>query len=98
MSQSVVDRVSSLPLVSSTYGLVTSVYSSTKEQHPYLRTVCEAAEHGVRSVTAAALSTASPLMGKLEPQSKSPPSVVRFIDQNRRADQLSHSKQEVQSP
>lgn len=68
--QNVVERVSSLPLVSSTYGLVSSVYSSTKHTHPYIRTVCEAAEQGVRSLTAVVFTTASPLIDKLEPQSK----------------------------
>lgn len=66
--QSVVERVSSLPLVTSTYRLVFSVYSSTKDNHPYIRTVCEAAEQGVRTITSVALTTASPIMDKLEPQ------------------------------
>ncbi|XP_032367491.1 perilipin-2 isoform X1 [Etheostoma spectabile] len=66
--QNVVARVSSLPLVSSTYGLVSSMYSTTKDNHPYIRTVCEAAEQGVRSITSVALTTASPILGKLEPQ------------------------------
>lgn len=70
--QNVVDRVTSLPLVSSTYGLVYSVYSTTKDHHPYIKSVCEAAEQGVRTITAVALTTASPIMGKLEPQSKNP--------------------------
>ncbi|RVE60626.1 hypothetical protein OJAV_G00182790 [Oryzias javanicus] len=68
ISKSVVERVSSLPLVSSTYSLVFSVYSSTKDNHPYIRTVCEAAEQGVRTITSVALTTASPIMDKLEPQ------------------------------
>ncbi|XP_039997297.1 perilipin-2 [Xiphias gladius] len=67
-NQNVVERVTSLPLVSSTYGLVSSVYSTTKDTHPYIRTVCEAAEQGVRTVTSVALTTASPIMDKLEPQ------------------------------
>ncbi|XP_011485686.1 perilipin-2 [Oryzias latipes] len=67
-NQSVVERVSSLPLVTSTYRLVFSVYSSTKDNHPYIRTVCEAAEQGVRTITSVALTTASPIMDKLEPQ------------------------------
>lgn len=66
-----VERVSSLPLVSSTYGLVSSVYSSTKHTHRYLRSVCEAAEQGVRSLGSAALLTASPIIHRLEPQSES---------------------------
>ncbi|XP_037333928.2 perilipin-2 [Pungitius pungitius] len=67
-NQNVVERVTSLPLVSSTYGLVSSAYSSTKGTHPYIRTVCEAAEQGVRTITSVALVTASPIIGKLELQ------------------------------
>lgn len=65
-----VDRVTSLPLVSSTYDMVSSMYSNTKDLSPYIKTVCEAAEQGVRTITSVALTTASPIMGKLEPQSK----------------------------
>ncbi|KAM6909335.1 perilipin-2 [Xenentodon cancila] len=67
-NQSVVERVSSLPLVSSTCSLVFTVYSNTKHNHPYIRTVCEAAEQGVRTITSVAVTTASPILGKLEPQ------------------------------
>uniref|UniRef100_A0A8C6T8S5 Perilipin 2 n=1 Tax=Neogobius melanostomus TaxID=47308 RepID=A0A8C6T8S5_9GOBI len=65
---SVVERVVSLPLVSSTYGLVSSVYANTKDNHPYLKTACEVAEQGVRTITSVALNTASPILDKLEPQ------------------------------
>ncbi|XP_034020657.1 perilipin-2 [Thalassophryne amazonica] len=68
VSQNVVERVTSLPLVSSTYGLVSSVYSNTKDTYPYIRCVCEAAEHGVRAITSVAFTTASPIIEKLEPQ------------------------------
>lgn len=74
--------MSSLPLVSSTYGLVSSVYSSTKHTHPYIRTVCEAAEQGVRSITAVVFTTASPIIDKLEPQSKNDWSPVGVRCQN----------------
>ncbi|KAI9543510.1 Perilipin-2 [Dissostichus eleginoides] len=67
-NQSVVDRVTSLPLVISTYGLVSSVYSNTKDTHPYLKSVCEVAEQGVRTITSVAFTTASPIIDKLEPQ------------------------------
>ncbi|XP_038130718.1 perilipin-2 [Cyprinodon tularosa] len=67
-NQSVVERVTSLPLVSSTYSMVFNVYSNTKDNHPYIRSVCEAAEQGVRTITSVALTTASPIIGKLEPQ------------------------------
>ncbi|XP_037613896.1 perilipin-2 [Sebastes umbrosus] len=66
--QNVVERVTSLPLVSSTYDLVSSVYTNTKDTHPYIKTVCEVAEQGVRTITSVALTTASPIIGKLEPQ------------------------------
>lgn len=68
--QSVVERVSSLPLVSSTYDLMSTVYSNTKSTHPYFRTVCEVAEVGVRSVSSVVFITASPIINKLEPQRK----------------------------
>ncbi|XP_035004818.2 perilipin-2 [Hippoglossus stenolepis] len=68
LHQNVVERVTNLPLVSSTYGLVSSMYCTTKDTHPYIRSVCEAAEQGVRTITSVALTTASPIMDKLEPQ------------------------------
>lgn len=67
-NQNVVERVVSLPLVSSTVGLVSSVYTNTKDNHPYIKSVCEAAEQGVRTITSVALNTASPILDKLEPQ------------------------------
>ncbi|NXP19945.1 PLIN3 protein, partial [Scytalopus superciliaris] len=66
--QSIGTRVASLPLVSSAYGVVSSAYSSTKESHPYVRSVCDAAEQGVKALTAAAVSGAQPLLTRLEPQ------------------------------
>lgn len=66
--QSVVTRVANLPLVSSTYDMVSSAYVSTKDQHPYLRSVCEMAEKGVKTVTSAAVTSALPIIQKLEPQ------------------------------
>lgn len=65
---SVVTRVANLPLVSSTYDLVSSTYVSTKDQHPYLRSVCEMAEKGVKTVTSVAVTSALPIIQKLEPQ------------------------------
>lgn len=65
---SVVTRVASLPLVSSTYELVSSAYVSTKDQHPYLRSVCEMAEKGVKTVTSVAVTSALPIIQKLGPQ------------------------------
>ncbi|XP_067414454.1 perilipin-3-like [Emydura macquarii macquarii] len=66
--QNVVSRVASLPLVSSTYDMVSTAYASTKENHPYIRSVCDVAEKGVKTITAAAVGGAQPLLTKLEPQ------------------------------
>ncbi|KAM7320331.1 hypothetical protein ACRRTK_020774 [Alexandromys fortis] len=58
---STVTRVANLPLVSSTYDLVSSAYISTKDQRPYLRSVCEMAEKGVKTVTSVAVTSALPI-------------------------------------
>ncbi|XP_052558761.1 perilipin-3-like isoform X2 [Tympanuchus pallidicinctus] len=68
LQQSAVGRVASLPLVSSACGIVSSAYSSTKKNHPYICSVCDAAEKGVRTLTAVAVSGAQPILTKLEPQ------------------------------
>ncbi|XP_069734250.1 perilipin-3-like [Phaenicophaeus curvirostris] len=66
--KSVVRRVVKLPLVSSACGAISSAYASTKENHPYVRSVCDVAEKGVKTLTAAAASGAQPILTKLEPQ------------------------------
>ncbi|XP_005060293.2 PREDICTED: perilipin-3-like [Ficedula albicollis] len=66
--QSIGTRVANLPLVSSAYDMVSSAYTCTKESHPYVRSVCDAAERGVKTLTAAAASGAQPLLTRLEPQ------------------------------
>ncbi|KAK4808127.1 hypothetical protein QYF61_025468 [Mycteria americana] len=66
--QSIGTRVASLPLVSSAYDMVSTAYASTKESHPYVKSVCDAAEKGVKTLTAAAVSGAQPILTKLEPQ------------------------------
>ncbi|NXO96990.1 PLIN3 protein, partial [Certhia brachydactyla] len=66
--QSVVSRVANLALVSCACGAVASVYGRTKESHPCVRSVCTAAEKGMRTLTAAAASGAQPLLTRLEPQ------------------------------
>ncbi|CAH6790510.1 perilipin-2 isoform X1 [Phodopus roborovskii] len=65
---SVVTRVANLPLVSSTYDLVSSAYVSTKDHYPYLRSLCEMAEKGVKTMTSVAVTSALPIIQKLEPQ------------------------------
>uniref|UniRef100_A0A8C5TPM3 Perilipin n=1 Tax=Malurus cyaneus samueli TaxID=2593467 RepID=A0A8C5TPM3_9PASS len=66
--QNIGTRVANLPLVSSAYDMVSSAYTCTKESHPYVRSVCDAAEKGVKTLTAAAVSGAQPLLTRLEPQ------------------------------
>ncbi|NXV01004.1 PLIN3 protein, partial [Cettia cetti] len=66
--QSIGTRVANLPLVSSAYDMVSSAYTCTKQSHPCVRSVCDAAEKGVRTLTAAAVSGAQPLLTRLEPQ------------------------------
>ncbi|XP_068021126.1 perilipin-3-like isoform X2 [Melanerpes formicivorus] len=66
--KSVVSRVANLALVSSACGAISTAYASTKDRHPYVKSVCDAAEKGVRTLTAAAVSGAQPLLTKLEPQ------------------------------
>ncbi|KAG9468538.1 hypothetical protein GDO78_022535, partial [Eleutherodactylus coqui] len=61
-------RLVNLPLVSSTYDLVSSAYVTTKDNHPYLKSVCDVAETSVRSITSVAMSSAEPLLQRLEPQ------------------------------
>ncbi|KAM9732055.1 perilipin-3 isoform 3-T4 [Dama dama] len=65
---SVVDRVAGMPLISSTCNMVSAAYTSTKESHPHVKTVCDAAEKGVKTLKAAAVSGAQPILSKLEPQ------------------------------
>uniref|UniRef100_A0A8B9T8J4 Perilipin n=1 Tax=Anas platyrhynchos TaxID=8839 RepID=A0A8B9T8J4_ANAPL len=48
---SVVSRVANLALVSSARGAVSTAYASTKESHPYVRSVCAVAEKGVKTLT-----------------------------------------------
>ncbi|XP_018412365.1 PREDICTED: perilipin-2-like [Nanorana parkeri] len=66
--QNVVVRLINLPLVSSTYDIVQSVYVNTKDSHPYLKSVCGVAEQSVKTITTVAVTGAMPIIHKLEPQ------------------------------
>ncbi|XP_026722105.1 perilipin-2 isoform X3 [Athene cunicularia] len=66
--QNIVSRVVNLPLVSSTYDMVSTAYITTKDNHPYLKSVCEMAEKGVKTITSVAMTSAMPIIQKLEPQ------------------------------
>uniref|UniRef100_A0A8C0IKY7 Perilipin-3 n=1 Tax=Chelonoidis abingdonii TaxID=106734 RepID=A0A8C0IKY7_CHEAB len=62
------NRVANLPFVSSAYDMVSTAYTSTKESHPYVKSVCDMAEKGMKSMAAAVVSGAQPILSKLEPQ------------------------------
>ncbi|NXT02698.1 PLIN2 protein, partial [Jacana jacana] len=68
LKQNIVSRVVNLPLVSSTYDMVSTAYITTKDNHPYLKSVCEIAEKGVKTITSVAMTGAMPIIQKLEPQ------------------------------
>nr|XP_009914544.1 PREDICTED: perilipin-3-like [Haliaeetus albicilla] len=65
--QDAVNQVANLTLVSSACDIVSTAYASTKESHPYIRSLCDAAEKGVKSVTEATASCAQPVLTTLEP-------------------------------
>nr|XP_008162496.1 perilipin-3-like [Chrysemys picta bellii] len=67
-SKNVLRRVASLPLVNSACDLAATAYASTKESHPYVRSICDMAEKGVTSITSVAVSSAQPVVTKLEPE------------------------------
>lgn len=66
--ESVMSRVSNLPLISMACDAVSSAYSSTKDNVPVLRGMMDAAESGVRTLSTAASTSTKPLLDKLEPQ------------------------------
>ncbi|XP_072445173.1 perilipin-2-like [Chiloscyllium punctatum] len=66
--QNVVDRMANLPFLSTAYDKMTSVYNSTKENHPYLKSLCEVAEKSVTVISSVAITSATPILHKLEPQ------------------------------
>ncbi|XP_053321871.1 perilipin-2 isoform X2 [Spea bombifrons] len=66
--QNAVVRLINLPLVSSTYDMVSNAYTNTKDNHPYLKSVCDVAEKSVKTITSVAMVGAMPIIQKLEPQ------------------------------
>ncbi|KAJ7329201.1 hypothetical protein JRQ81_015375 [Phrynocephalus forsythii] len=67
-SENVLSRVASMPLVSSAYDRAASAYNSTKDNHPYVKSLCNAAEKGMRTLKEVAVHIAQPILTKLEPQ------------------------------
>ncbi|XP_068942891.1 perilipin-5 [Petaurus breviceps papuanus] len=66
--KNLVSRVASLPLVSTTCARASAAYSSVKEKHPYLNSLCEVAEWSLQSLTTKATQKAQPILSLLEPQ------------------------------
>ncbi|XP_055963227.1 perilipin-3 [Sorex fumeus] len=62
------ERVASLPVISTTCHMLSTAYNATKDSHPHVRTLCDTAEKGVRTLSEAAVSGAQPILAKLEPQ------------------------------
>ncbi|XP_072834269.2 perilipin-3 [Pogona vitticeps] len=67
-TESVVTRVASLPLVTSTYDLLSSVYAYAKENYPCINTACNVAEMVASMAVGSAKGGVQPLVGHLEPQ------------------------------
>ncbi|XP_015250437.1 PREDICTED: perilipin-2-like isoform X1 [Cyprinodon variegatus] len=61
-------RFTKLPLVRSACSTLALLYRDVKSRNQSLKSVCEALESRVTSLTSAACSTASPVIVKLEPQ------------------------------
>ncbi|KPP63721.1 hypothetical protein Z043_117993 [Scleropages formosus] len=66
--QSAVQRLASLPLVSSTCLLLSVVYCAAKETHPYVKSLCEATESGVKTIASLAAPSITPVVNRLQPQ------------------------------
>uniref|UniRef100_A0A8C4W116 Perilipin n=1 Tax=Gopherus evgoodei TaxID=1825980 RepID=A0A8C4W116_9SAUR len=68
LAQNVVNRVASLPFISSAYNLVSSAYSYTRGIHPYISNVCSMAETVAAMAVGSAVGGVQPILSHLEPQ------------------------------
>ncbi|NXX42609.1 PLIN1 protein, partial [Tricholaema leucomelas] len=66
--ENVLQRVLQLPVVSSTCESLQRTYSSTKEAHPLVASVCDVYERGVQGAGALAMWSVEPVVRRLEPQ------------------------------
>ncbi|XP_062984821.1 LOW QUALITY PROTEIN: perilipin-3-like [Elgaria multicarinata webbii] len=66
--ENILRRVANMPLVSSAYDAAATAFSSTKDTHPYVKSLLDTAEKGVKILTEVALTIAQPILTKLEPQ------------------------------
>ncbi|XP_077777562.1 perilipin-3-like [Podarcis muralis] len=66
--QCVIQRLTDLPLISMTCEILSTTYNSAKGSHPAINAVCDMAEAGLKKIASSAVSSAQPVMNKLEPQ------------------------------
>ncbi|XP_065590056.1 perilipin-1 [Cyrtonyx montezumae] len=66
--ENVLQRVLQLPVVSSTCESLQRTYTSTKEVHPLVASVCEVYEQGVKGASTLAMWSVEPVVRRLEPQ------------------------------
>ncbi|NWW71510.1 PLIN1 protein, partial [Climacteris rufus] len=71
VQENVLQRVLQLPVVSSTCESLQRKYSSTKEAHPLMASVCQVYERGVQGAGALAMWGMEPVVRRLEPQCES---------------------------
>ncbi|XP_032662403.1 perilipin-1 [Chelonoidis abingdonii] len=64
----VLQRVLQLPVVNATCESLQRTYTSTKEVHPLVASVCEAYERGVKGASSLAVWSMEPVVRRLEPQ------------------------------
>uniref|UniRef100_A0A674KDM1 Perilipin 1 n=1 Tax=Terrapene triunguis TaxID=2587831 RepID=A0A674KDM1_9SAUR len=67
-NENVLQRVLQLPVVNATYESLQRTYTSTKEVHPLVASVCEAYERGVKGASSLAVWSMEPVVRRLEPQ------------------------------
>ncbi|CAM5145538.1 unnamed protein product [Eretmochelys imbricata] len=66
--ENVLQRVLQLPVVNATCESLQRTYTSTKEVHPLVTSVCEAYERGVKGASSLAVWSMEPVVRRLEPQ------------------------------
>uniref|UniRef100_A0A8D2Q2B6 Uncharacterized protein n=1 Tax=Varanus komodoensis TaxID=61221 RepID=A0A8D2Q2B6_VARKO len=64
----VVVRIAEMPLVSSAYDKVSATYAETKEAHPLVKSILDAAETGIKKAATVAAIGVQPVLTHLEHQ------------------------------
>lgn len=72
-------RVLQLPVVSGTCECVQKTYTSTKEAHPLVASVCNAYEKGVQGASSLAAWSMEPVVRRLSTQCESPQCGTRAV-------------------